>query len=291
MRYALSAWVARWVLVIALAIALWWLGIEVGFGGGALLVEAALLVTLIPLWRRGELGARDLGLRAVPGARATGLAVLALLACTAFSYYWMRALHLPEPVRSGDEGLSHAPTLAIVLAGVAACVGAPVVEEIFFRGFLYRSLRNRFTVVGAALVSSMLFGFDHTQYPLSVRPVVMFFGVVMCLLYERTGSLLPGIAVHSLIDGSAFERALSGGAPVVAGLYMLLALVLLVRPPLRGFARMVTGRPVFRDYSLARDGERKTRALPASRANDFGVGDWVGLRPQSATPSGRPPGE
>jgi membrane protease YdiL (CAAX protease family) len=99
-----------------------------------------------------------------------------------------------------------------------------------------------------------LFGLGHTDYPLLVRPELAFFGVVAALLYERTGSLLPGIAMHSFIDASGFEIALTGNDRIVATLFGLLAVVLLVRPPLRGLGRLITGKPVFRSgYTRSAD--------------------------------------
>jgi hypothetical protein len=38
---------------------------------------------------------------------------------------------------------------------------------------------------------------------------------------------------------------------VVLSVYLLLAVILLVRPPLRGLGRLLTRRPVFRDYSAS----------------------------------------
>jgi len=86
-----------------------------------------------------------------------------------------------------------------------------VVEEIFFRGLLYRCLRNRLAVLPAALIAGCLFGLVHiTGYPLVTLPVKAALGLNACLLYEQTGSILPGIALHSLVDGTAFEAALTG---------------------------------------------------------------------------------
>lgn len=263
-RYALLAYVAAWVILIALALALWLLGVSVGFGIGVLLSEAAFLVTLIPLWRRGAVGGKDLGLRLVPGARATALAFLALLAYGWFNVLWRRALH-PAPISSNFVGVSHHSAATIVLAGFVACAGAPVAEEIFFRGFLYRSLRNRFTVVGACLLSSVLFALVHTQYQLTEKLVIVIFGVITCLLYERTGSLLPGIAVHSLVDGSGFESSLTGNASVVVSVYVLLAVILLARPPLRGLGRLLTRKPLFREYSMPEEAAAEPPDPPAQQ--------------------------
>ena len=143
----------------------------------------------------------------------------------------------------------------IVLAGVAACLGAPIVEEIFFRGLLYRSFRNRLGVLLASVIAGAIFGILHTQYPLIVRPELMFFGVIAALLYERTGSLLPGIAMHCFIDASGFELALTGRVTIVTITFLLVAVVLLLRPPLKGLARLVTGMPVIHRYSGVAESE------------------------------------
>jgi membrane protease YdiL (CAAX protease family) len=251
-RYAVIAYVAMWVVVLGLRLALWLLGVHFGVGLGALLAETVFLSTLIPLWRRGAVGRRDLGLRLVPGARATVLAVVALIAYGWISALWSRALH-PAPISSNFAGISHHSTAVIVLTGFAACVAAPVAEEVFFRGFLYRSLRNRFSIVPACLLVAVMFGLVHTQYPLAGKLAVASFSVITCLLYERMGSLLPGIAIHSVVDGGGFEHALTGNISVAVSVYLLLALVLLARPPLRGLGRLLTRRPVFRDYSAPED--------------------------------------
>lgn len=252
-----------WAILLALGLPLRLLGVHFGVGLGALLAEAVFLATLIPLWRRGAVGVRDLGLRLVPGARATALALLALIAYGWISVFWRRALH-PAPISSNFAGISHHGTAAIVLAGFAACVAAPVAEEVFFRGFLYRCLRNRFSIVPACLFVAVMFGLVHTQYPLAGKLAVASFSVITCLLYERTGSLLPGIAIHSVVDGSGFERALTGNVSVVISVYLLLAVILLARPPLRGLGRLLTRRPVFRDYSASGDDKAEGLQLQAS---------------------------
>ncbi|MFI5377506.1 MAG: 6,7-dimethyl-8-ribityllumazine synthase, partial [Candidatus Rokuibacteriota bacterium] len=81
--------------------------------------------------------------------------------------------------------ISHESTARILVAGLVACVGAPVAEEIFFRGFLYRSLRNSLSVAPACLISAVCFGLVHTQYPLSGKLVIVCFGVITALTEEQ----------------------------------------------------------------------------------------------------------
>ncbi len=135
---------------------------------------------------------------------------------------------------------------------VAAAVSAPVVEEIFFRGLLYRSLRNRLGVARAALLAGALFGLVHiTGYPLITLPIKAGFGVLACLLYERTGSLLPGIALHSFIDASGIDIALTGNDAVVLIVAGSVAGALLVRAGLlKWFGRIAERRLPVMDEAL-----------------------------------------
>lgn len=249
-RYALKTYVAMWVVLVAIGLVLWTLGLHLSFGVGALMTETVLLCLLVPLWRRGGLrSVKDLGLRLVPGARSVALVFLGLLAYGWVSELWLRTLRA-APTGSNFAGIPHQTTATILVSGLVACVGAPVAEEIFFRGFLYRSLRNSLPVAPACLISAVCFGLVHTQYPFSGKLVIVCFGVITALLYERTGSLLPGIAMHSFVDGSGFERALSGNSSVVVGVFLLLAVVLLARPPVKALGRLLTGRPVLREYPV-----------------------------------------
>ena len=87
------------------------------------------------------------------------------------------------------------------------CV-APVAEEFFFRGFFYRALRSRWSVLGAAAIDGLLFGVIHYDFAgadaLLILPPLAILGFIFCLVYERTGSIYPTIAMHSLNNAIAF---------------------------------------------------------------------------------------
>ena len=245
--YAVAALVLAQVLAVAASLAL---GIDSATSGiGAPIVECSLLMTMLPLCRSRHVNARDLGLRSVPGARSVGLAALGLIAYGLSSGLW-EVLTRPPRAVGPFRGLSALPVGAIVLMGLTAVFFAPVVEEIFFRGFVYRSMRNRMSTLPAVLAAGALFGAIHWDYPLAVRPELMFFGVITALMYERTGSLLPGIALHSFIDSSGFFIALNGNATPVVLAFATFAVLLLALPPLRSLVRIARGQPAFRDYSL-----------------------------------------
>jgi hypothetical protein len=80
---------------------------------------------------------------------------------------------------------------------------APICEEVCFRGMLFGGLRRRLPRLAAALISGLIFGALHATTGISAVPPLIVFGVVLALLYEKTGSILPGIALHMLNNSVA----------------------------------------------------------------------------------------
>jgi hypothetical protein len=75
-----------------------------------------------------------------------------------------------------------------------------VLEEFIFRGLIYGSYRRR-RVWGAIFVSALLFGLMHMNLNQFCYAFVM--GVMFCLLYEGTGSLLASMLVHAVYNGNS----------------------------------------------------------------------------------------
>lgn len=82
---------------------------------------------------------------------------------------------------------------------VIAVVFAPLFEEIFFRGFVHRGLRNSWGWWPAALTSAAVFSLAHFQITVFVPIFVL--GVGLAWVYERTGSLWTSIAMHAVFNG------------------------------------------------------------------------------------------
>lgn len=72
----------------------------------------------------------------------------------------------------------------------------PVMEELFFRGFAYGAFRTRYGVARATVVTALIFSALHASV-IGLVPIFLL-GVFLTVLYERTGSLVPGITAHML---------------------------------------------------------------------------------------------
>jgi membrane protease YdiL (CAAX protease family) len=86
-------------------------------------------------------------------------------------------------------------------AVVLALIVAPVTEELFYRGILFRSVRDRRGFWPGALVSALVFGLVHYvpapwQDALLLQSVMVFTGFGLSLIYERRGSMIANIAAH-----------------------------------------------------------------------------------------------
>lgn len=74
---------------------------------------------------------------------------------------------------------------------------APIFEEIVFRGLLFAMFRRRFTFLPAALLSATIFALAH-GYSLLGFISVLWSGFLWAWIYDRTGSLIPGMVAHAV---------------------------------------------------------------------------------------------
>jgi membrane protease YdiL (CAAX protease family) len=132
----------------------------------------------------------------------------------------------PEQTVTEDLGLRQS-TAYLVLGGILVVVIAPIAEEVFFRGFFYRALRTSLPISLAVLIDGAVFGVIHYTGPdsLTILPVLAVLGAIFCLIYERTGSLYPVIALHALNNTVAFGAQTGSEAAWLLGLALGLAMV------------------------------------------------------------------
>lgn len=126
-----------------------------------------------------------------------------LLVWTAFLVAYLRGMHgLGHPV-APQQGLHyfalHDPaTAGFWLCAAVTVFGAPLAEELVFRGYLHGVLRTRLGPWPAIGLGGALFGLLHgLDYALPITLLGVFFG----WLRERSGALLPSLLAHALHNG------------------------------------------------------------------------------------------
>lgn len=107
----------------------------------------------------------------------------------------------------GDKADS---SMGVVLLFVIVAVGAPIAEELFFRGLVLRSFENRFGTAWAVVGSSVFFGATHFQ-PLQFAALTAA-GAIFALLTVRTGRLGPAIVAHMAFNAVTVVGVVWGGA-------------------------------------------------------------------------------
>jgi hypothetical protein len=176
------------------------------------------LVFLLPVWwltvRKYRVNWRVLGLRGFQVAMV-GLGCGLLVFSFVFNFFYGLVLAL--------FGLRAQVNLVPILAQLsspwllmlAGVIVAPLVEELFFRGFVFAGLRLRYGWPKAAAISSALFALLHLQ-PLAILPIFLL-GFIFAFLYQRSRSLWPAILMHVLMNalalGSAYLVAKTGIMP------------------------------------------------------------------------------
>jgi membrane protease YdiL (CAAX protease family) len=120
---------------------------------------------------------------------------------------WLLGGDLSNASHPLQEGLRSSSTLGIVIWYLVAAVVAPLLEEIVFRGGLYRGLRGGTSgmpllasMVVSALLSSLVFAAIHPQGALFV-PILGALAMSFCLVRELRGSLVAPMVGHALNNG------------------------------------------------------------------------------------------
>jgi uncharacterized protein len=168
------------------------------------------------------------GLRPAPFWPAVGWASLGMATFYALVAIYSVIVH-PDAQQTVAQDLgANQGTFGMIAAGFMVVCVAPIAEEFFFRGFFYRALRSRWSVLGAAAIDGLLFGVIHYDFSgadaLLILPPLAVLGFIFCLVYERTGSIYPTIALHALNNAIAFGVTVENGSvSLVLGPLMVLA--------------------------------------------------------------------
>lgn len=112
---------------------------------------------------------------------------------------------LGQPTQKETAAASHGSTVALVIVLIVLALGAPFVEELFFRGLVLRSLLVRIPVPLALVADALIFGLAHFE-PLQFAGLALF-GLVLAALAWKTGRLASPISAHMAFNLSAVLTA------------------------------------------------------------------------------------
>ncbi len=126
-------------------------------------------------------------------------------------YTWLydQIIGLPPGEAIFFEASSANDPLILLLLFICLAIAAPLVEELFFRGYFLDKLRNVHSDTFVIISTGILFGFLHWE------PIFGFWdfyqtgaatigGFLYAWLRIKTGSLWPSIACHSIWNGTIF---------------------------------------------------------------------------------------
>jgi len=173
-----------------------------------LMVSLAELLLLAPVWwftvRKYKVGWKALGLRSFRG-RMVGLGCGLMILSFAFNLFYSLFLALFDLQMQADLVPIFAELSSPWWLLAGGVIVAPVVEEVFFRGFVFAGLRQRYDWKKAAVISSALFAVIHAT-PTAVIPIFIL-GCIFAYLYHRSDSIWPAILMHVSTNALALGLA------------------------------------------------------------------------------------
>lgn len=185
----------------------WAEGTQTGF---LYLLQTIILLFPLYLFTRVKYKSQpqDFGLRKVP------IRTLILRVFQGLLLYYIAATLLAEFERSTQveipglgEQESHVPLFGetmqgLWLGGMLLAVLAPLVEELFFRGYVYQVFKKSVAVGWASVLSAGIFALFHFEFTVFVPLFLL--GLILNWLFESTRSLWVPIAFHMVNNALAF---------------------------------------------------------------------------------------
>lgn len=152
-----------------------------------------------------------LGLGGRVALSAIGLAGLAWFAYIIFAAVLTPLLQPDQQDVTRELGTNKDSIESIAVTAFLIVIAAPISEEMFFRGFMFASLRGSMSLWPAALISAAVWGSLHLSGGnIGVAVQLAVFGIILAWLYERSGTLWATILAHTLNNTIAFILLLHG---------------------------------------------------------------------------------
>ena len=129
------------------------------------------------------------------------MAFLPVLVAVVFISYYMGNYFNIEPQSQPlfDLFMEEQRVFVLIILTLFVVAIGPIIEEIFFRGFLYSAFKKRFSAFSGMLLTSLIFAGLHMN-ALGFLPILAL-AFVLVYMFEKTGSLVPSIIIHCAHNG------------------------------------------------------------------------------------------
>ena len=105
-----------------------------------------------------------------------------------------------------------------VIILVVVAIGAPLVEELLFRGVLFEEIKRECSLKNTIFLTALIFGFYH--FNIIQSPNTFFMGLVLAYVYYKTKSIKCSIIVHATNNILAMIPFLDQGlSPIGLAIY------------------------------------------------------------------------
>ncbi len=158
-----------------------------------------LVVPLVATRLRGRGPVLDLGLRTTFRDAPIGLAIgiacqFVLVPLVTLPVFLLSDVDQEELEAPAREMTDKATGMGVIVLVLVVVVGAPLAEEVFYRGMMQRTFARRLPIWPTMILTSLLFGASHLQ--LLQFPALAAFGLVLSIIAHRTGRLGRNIWAH-----------------------------------------------------------------------------------------------
>lgn len=104
--------------------------------------------------------------------------------------------YVPERQPVVELFLKEKDVTFLAYTSIFASLVGPIIEELFFRAFMYNAMKKYIGIFWSMLITACIFAALHTHI-VGFLPI-MVLGILLAYLYEKTGTLVSSITVHTI---------------------------------------------------------------------------------------------
>ena len=102
--------------------------------------------------------------------------------------------YMPEKQPIVELFLKEKDVTLLMYSSIFAAVAGPIIEELFFRGFLYNALKKYIGIFWSMMLTAAVFAGLHSNLA-GFLPILVL-GIALTYIYEKTGTLVSSITLH-----------------------------------------------------------------------------------------------